>query len=204
MGMTWQALARLADREYEVDIREYREWFARLDRSGSALRVWFEAHPSLSANEMARIADVSLRTIGRWRRTAGLPATARRPLSCRSEAPLPNRSSPPQGGGTVARSRSNTLRIAFARSPLRPHARTLAPVGDSSDSVCISARSGTLSARDILVATLPGFSRVMWCRVYRWPGAPGWRVSKSTMRSGCLVAGFTSAQIPSSSSQTTG
>lgn len=78
MGITWHAVNQFVDREYAIDIREYRERFATVDRSDrSCLRAWFDAHGYLTANDMARIGDVSLRTVGRWKRAAGLPAAAR-------------------------------------------------------------------------------------------------------------------------------
>ena len=78
MEMTWQAVEQFIDREYAADLREYRELFATVDRSDpAALRSWFDAHPYLKCNDTARIAGVSLRTVGRWKRAAGLPAAAR-------------------------------------------------------------------------------------------------------------------------------
>ncbi|MBY0514616.1 MAG: hypothetical protein K2P78_11970 [Gemmataceae bacterium] len=90
MGLTWQTVAQFTDREYAADIREYRERFAAVDRSDrSSLRAWFDAHGYLTANDMARIGDVSLRTVGRWKRAAGLPAAARTRPAYRRPPPSP-------------------------------------------------------------------------------------------------------------------
>lgn len=88
--MNWHTCELFIDREYAADIREYRERFATVDRSDrSSLRAWFDAHGYLTANDMARIGDVSLRTVGRWKRAAGLPAAARTRPAYRRPPPSP-------------------------------------------------------------------------------------------------------------------
>jgi hypothetical protein len=68
------------DNEYLEDIHLLRQEFAGVDRRDpTSLRGWFAVHPYLTNNDHARIAGgVSLRTIHRWRRMAGLPPAARR------------------------------------------------------------------------------------------------------------------------------
>lgn len=62
------------DLEYEKDLRELRREFKNVCRSDAAsLRAWFATHPYLRDNDHARIAEVSLRTVGRWKRVAGIP-----------------------------------------------------------------------------------------------------------------------------------
>lgn len=62
----------LIDIEYNQDISEYRTKFANVDRNNhTSLRTWFESHPYLTVNDMARIAGVCHRTINKWRRLAG-------------------------------------------------------------------------------------------------------------------------------------
>jgi hypothetical protein len=73
--------------EYEQDVRQYRGLFAAVDRRDPAsLRAWFDAHSFLTSNDQARIAEVSLQTVRRWKRLAGLPAAPRRCPSYRRPA----------------------------------------------------------------------------------------------------------------------
>jgi transposase len=78
------------DLEYSRDVRDYQALFSSVDRHDPAsLRTWFEAHPYLSPNDLARIADVSLRTVRRWKEAAGLPpAPRKRPVTRSPRAPV--------------------------------------------------------------------------------------------------------------------
>jgi len=87
---SWHSLERMVDRDYEIDIQHYGDLFAAVDRSSPAsLRAWFEGHPYLTRNDVARIGSVSLRTVGRWWTRAGHPTAARQGPCYRRPPPLP-------------------------------------------------------------------------------------------------------------------
>lgn len=79
------------DGEYRAEVEEYAMAFARIDRhSPDALRAWLQAHPYLTTNDLCRIARVSHRTAGKWRRLAGVPSRPRTPpRRCRLPRPGP-------------------------------------------------------------------------------------------------------------------
>jgi predicted HTH domain antitoxin len=96
------AVAHYLDREYELDLRELRREFGRVERGDPAsLRAWFAAHPYLAANDHARVAGVSLRTVRRWQQAAGLPPARRRaPRHRRPPEPAPPPAPPDWRAGT--------------------------------------------------------------------------------------------------------
>jgi hypothetical protein len=73
------ALRDWLDEEYLRDTRLLQVEFAKVDTADPAsLRQWFMDHPYLTNNDYARIAGgASLKTVQRWRRSAGLPPAAR-------------------------------------------------------------------------------------------------------------------------------
>jgi hypothetical protein len=80
------------DREYAQEVVEYWEKFAAVDCTNlESLRDWFEEHTYLTANDMCLIAQVSLKTLQRWRRALGQPGPKRSPpRQCRQHPrPLP-------------------------------------------------------------------------------------------------------------------
>ena len=73
-------LFKSIDQEYHQEVEALRAEFAALDVSNlETLRVWFGEHPYLTTNDRCRIAGVSLKTVQRWRRLLGLPASKRIP-----------------------------------------------------------------------------------------------------------------------------
>lgn len=69
------------DREYAEDLFDLQQVFAAVDRRDPAsLRAWFRKYAFLTGTDHARIARVTRRTIQRWRRAAGCPLPALRPL----------------------------------------------------------------------------------------------------------------------------
>lgn len=90
------------DREYRQEIVEYRRPFSLVDCADPAsLRQWFvEDHPYLSANDMSLIAKVSLKTVYRWRRRAGLAGIDRTPPQRRQVFRLDQTAPPNWEAGT--------------------------------------------------------------------------------------------------------
>jgi hypothetical protein len=62
------------DREFARDLLSYRDMFAAVDTTDPAsLQQWFRDHPYLSTNNQALIAQVSLKTVQRWKNGMGQP-----------------------------------------------------------------------------------------------------------------------------------
>jgi hypothetical protein len=87
-------IARL-DAEYVLDVQLLRKEFTAVRTTDpSCLQDWFLSHSYLTNGDTARIAGVSLRTVRRWKRVAGLPGARRRPPSAQRR-PGPTLSAPP-------------------------------------------------------------------------------------------------------------
>jgi hypothetical protein len=84
------------DREYAQEVVEYREKFAAVDRTNpDSLRGWFREHTYLTANDMCLIAQVSLKTLQRWRRIVGQLGPKRSPPRRRGQPRRPLPTAPP-------------------------------------------------------------------------------------------------------------
>lgn len=75
-----RALLQQIDAEYKLDIQEYRARFARVQKNDESLATWFRTFPFLTTHDMTQIAQVSPKTVYRWRRRAGIAPRKIKPV----------------------------------------------------------------------------------------------------------------------------
>ena len=87
-------ISQMYDADYLSDIKDLQEEYSKLDRKDKvALRAWLDKYSYLANHDLARIANVSLCTIYKWRIKAGYPRKFVKmkytPLKVREVPPAP-------------------------------------------------------------------------------------------------------------------